>query len=176
MTSKDAKKNIRIDHASYLSRFVAFKIDGLVSVLFLIPFLIFMILYLPRFVSPDESCFLYFAVLIGGLTLYELVYFTVMETFYNTLGKGIRGIKVVNRYGKPITFKQGLIRNFERVIWMIPLFGWIYMYMSVSEIKDANQRFGDGWADTYVVKLNRKPGFGEYDNTFDRDTSLHRGF
>ncbi len=176
MASKDVKKDIRLNHAGYLSRYVAFKIDSLVSVFFLIPFLIFMILYLPRFVSPDESCFLYFAVLIGGLALYELFYFTVMETFHNTLGKGIKGIKVVNRYGEPITLKQGLIRNFERAIWMIPLFGWIYMYMSVSEIDDSHQRFGDGWADTYVVKLNREPVFGENDNTFDKDTSLHRGF
>ncbi len=146
-----------LDHAGFYSRYLAFRIDILPSVLIMAPLLILILFYLPRYVSADDNCFLFFFLLIMGLAMSELLYFTILESVWNTVGKSIAGIKVVNFHGKRITWKQALKRNIERIIWAIPLFGQIFMYLSVGLIKTEDQRFGDGWANTYVVSKEQVP-------------------
>ena len=82
----------------------------------------------------------------------ELFYFSVLEAKWNTVGKSIAGIKVIDRRKNSISFKQTLIRNSERLIWIIPLLGQLFLYLSVSGIKADGVRFGDDWARTYVVE------------------------
>ncbi len=134
-----------ISHAGFYSRYLAFRIDGLVCAFFIsLPILIISIIYLRGF-------FLILGILMVFVTP-ELLYFSVLETKWNTVGKSIAGIKVIDRGKNPISLKQALIRNSERLIWIIPLLGQLFLYMSVSGIKTDGVRFGDDWAGTYVVE------------------------
>ncbi len=134
-----------ISHAGFYSRYLAFRIDGLVCALFIsAPIIIITIAFL-------RGIF----VLLGILMVFivpELFYFSVLEANWNTVGKNIAGIKVVDRQKNPISFKQALVRNSERLIWIIPLLGQLFLYLSVSGIKEYDVRFGDDWAGTYVIE------------------------
>ncbi len=134
-----------IPHAGFYSRYLAFRIDGLVCAFFIsIPILIITIIYL-------RGIFLLLGILMVFIVP-ELFYFSILEANWNTLGKRLAGIKVTDRRENPISFKQALVRNSERLVWIIPFLGQLFLYLSVSNIKDGGVRFGDDWAGTYVIE------------------------
>ncbi len=136
-------------HADFYSRYLAFRIDTIVSGVFItIPILFLSLVHL------HETYQLIIGVL-AALFLPQIIYYPVLEANWNTAGKSFAGIKVVDRKGDKITFKQAFVRNLEKLIWVIPVIGQIYAYLSSQAIKWDDQRFGDGWADTYVVKVEK---------------------
>jgi len=142
---EDVLDSSSVSHAGFFSRYLAFRIDGLVcGLLISLPIFIITVFYL-------RGVFLVFGIL-AALIFPEILYFSLLEWKWNTIGKSFAGIEVVDRDKKSIGFKQALIRNSERVIWMIPLLGQLFLYMSISSIKDAGVRFGDDWAETYVIE------------------------
>lgn len=131
-------------HADFYDRYLAMRIDGVVQaiVFFFLVFISFYFLF-----DMIHPILLIFSVIILG----EFFYFSILEYIGNTLGKKFAGIKVVDTSGDRITLKQSLVRNSERLIWLIPLLGQILLYLSVDNIKTYHCRFGDDWANTYVI-------------------------
>ena len=75
-----------------------------------------------------------------------IIYFTIQESIYSlTIGKKIFKLKIINKDGKKINFKQALIRNLLRMIDHL-LVGYILVL-----INDDNKRVGDIVANTRVV-------------------------
>ncbi len=90
--------------------------------------------------------------LISGLfgTIGFLFYCAICEAYYGaTMGKFLLGVHVVNRKGGQISFGAALIRGLAFMIDQI-FFGLVgYLSMKGSPLQ---QRLGDKWADTVVVK------------------------
>ncbi len=136
-------------HAGFYSRYLAFRIDAIVIGIFItLPILFLSLVHL------DETYQMIIGVVVA-LFIPQILYYPIFEAKWNTAGKSFAGIKVVDRNGDQITFKQAFIRNLEKLIWVIPVIGQIYAYLSSQAIKWDDQRFGDGWADTYVIKVEK---------------------
>ena len=173
--SHDRTTPSNMDHAGFFYRYLAFRIDGMVSVLFMFIIGLFYLFYFIRFHGAwDGLLFLFFFLI--TFTISELLYFVVMECKWNTVGKKIANIKVVNFHGGRITWKQAFTRNLERIIWMIPFLGQIYLYLSTQNIRNDDQRFGDSWANTYVIKTYHEPMADQSASDYTPDLIRHRGF
>lgn len=83
------------------------------------------------------------------LTLYG--YFTYMEgRFSTTFGKRFFGLRVVNKDGEAITWRQAVARNIGRFVdlWAFGIVGLL-----LAGFSSLRQRLGDRWARTYVVQV-----------------------
>jgi uncharacterized RDD family membrane protein YckC len=88
--------------------------------------------------------------LLGGL-----LYHSLTEGMYGaSLGKLICQLRVATEEGRPITMKQALLRSLT--YYMDALFFGIVAYTSMKE-SPLNQRYGDKWAHTVVVKSKDMP-------------------
>lgn len=82
-----------------------------------------------------------------------ILYFAICETICGaSIGKLTFGLQVVADTGYPISLKDALIRSFAYYIDGILFGGVAYMSMSQSKL---NQRYGDRWAKTLVVKRSQ---------------------
>jgi uncharacterized RDD family membrane protein YckC len=110
------------------------------------------IIYLPELLSLSSSDFLgsgasqVLFITVGFLWLYS----TLLEGFNGqSLGKRILGLKVVRTDGKKMSYDHAAIRNFGKVLPLLPfdlLFGW--------RIKNsAFMRYFDKFAGTTVIDL-----------------------
>jgi uncharacterized RDD family membrane protein YckC len=91
-----------------------------------------------------------------GLSLLgTLVYHSLTEGMYGaSLGKLICQLRVLQVDGRPITMLQAIQRNLA-YFWDALFFGLVgYSSMKQSEL---NQRYGDRWAETVVVKSRDVP-------------------
>lgn len=132
-------------HADFHDRYKAFRIDGIIIGLINFP----LVLLAGYVLLPD--IFLFSLIVILIIILDDFLYFFILESLGNTPGKEFVGIKVIDGYEESITWKRSLLRNSERLIWGIPFLGQVFAYLSTNSIKNKNRRFGDDWADTYVI-------------------------
>src|SRR5690606_30336268 len=106
------------------------------------------------FNSADET-------VIAGANTYQVkflisvvfwfIYFPFLEWEYSaTLGHKIMGLKVVSQDGNALTLKQVFKRRLADVIDLYTMFGFIAF--AVAFYSQQNQRLGDLWAKTLVVK------------------------
>jgi uncharacterized RDD family membrane protein YckC len=83
----------------------------------------------------------------------QILYFTICEYICGaSVGKLTFGLQVVTDMGQPISFKDALVRSLAYLIDSILFGGVAYMSMSQSKL---NQRYGDKWANTIVVKRSQ---------------------
>jgi uncharacterized RDD family membrane protein YckC len=89
--------------------------------------------------------------LLGGI-----LYHSLTEGLYGaSLGKLICGLRVVSETGQPITVGKAFLRSLA-YLWDALFFGLIaYTSMKESEL---NQRYGDKWAHTVVIRSKDLPG------------------
>lgn len=89
-------------------------------------------------------------VALGVYLFIQVGYFTVMEGFSGaSLGKRILRLKVLKERGGPCGFGAAFVRNFLRLIDMLP---GLYIVGAISILRSANkQRLGDRLAGTIVV-------------------------
>lgn len=143
------------DYATDGSRIVAIIVDliilSVVSFIIALPFgtltltFPFMFSY-TRSLAPSNAIFVPSEVL---YILLMLLYFTYFEgTSGQTLGKKIKGIKVVKENGDPPSLVDALIRTILRIIDGIAFYLVGFIVIQVSEKK---QRLGDKAAGTIVV-------------------------
>jgi len=143
------------DYATDGSRIVAIIVDliilSVVSFIIALPFgtltltFPFMFSY-TRSLAPSNAIFVPSEVL---YILLMLLYFTYFEgTSGQTLGKKIKGIKVVKENGDPQSLVDALIRTILRIIDGIAFYLVGFIVIQVSEKK---QRLGDKAAGTIVV-------------------------
>lgn len=104
------------------------------------------------------------AVLIAIVVLGQFVYFVVCEcTMGRTVGGRLIGLRVVQDNGRPVTVLSSLIRNFFRLIDMLPV---LYVLgATVSFLHPRDKRIGDLVAGTVVIydapgrkRTGSKPG------------------
>lgn len=88
---------------------------------------------------------------IGG----GIIYHSICESLYSaTIGKLFCGLRVVSVDGEPCGFRAALIRN---IIYPVDAFFFgLVGYMAMSR-DSLNQRHGDRFANTVVVKSNQIP-------------------
>jgi uncharacterized RDD family membrane protein YckC len=90
------------------------------------------------------------AALIAVVVLVQLAYFVVCEcTMGRTIGGRLVGLRVVQDNGRPVTVLSSLIRNFFRLIDMLPV-----MYVvgaTVCFLHPRDKRIGDMVAGTVVI-------------------------
>ncbi|USZ69542.1 RDD family protein [Halorussus salilacus] len=85
-----------------------------------------------------------------GTPIGLIVYHTAFEGYYGqTVGKRLRGIVVVKRDGSPVTWTAAVIRNFLRIVDMLPIF--YIVGVVVAYVTDDRQRVGDLAGRTVVV-------------------------
>lgn len=93
------------------------------------------------------------AVVIGLVA--SVTYHTVSEAMGSaTIGKAICGLRVITTGGRPCTFPKALGRNLA--YFVDGLFFGLVAWSSMSKSR-MQQRFGDKWADTYVVRARTVP-------------------
>ena len=152
------------DYATDGSRIVAIIVDliilSVVSFIIALPFgtltLTFPFIFsYTRSLAPSNAIFVPSGVLYMLLTsgvldlLLMLLYFTYFEgTSGQTLGKKIKGIKVVKENGDPPSLVDALIRTILRIIDGIAFYLVGFIVIQISEKK---QRLGDKAAGTIVV-------------------------
>jgi uncharacterized RDD family membrane protein YckC len=84
-----------------------------------------------------------------------LLYNVICEWLFGaTLGKWIMGIRVVSFDGRACSFKQALIRSLALFVDLL-FFGLIAYSSMVKSL--TNQRYGDRWAKTVVIKKFQVP-------------------
>jgi len=93
-------------------------------------------------------------VLIFGFIIYGLIKDGLFNGHF--IGKKIMGLQVVsfNDQTKPCTIKQAIKRNLVLGIVSNSIIGIIIITMQISG-KDNRRRWGDGWANTIVIDLNK---------------------
>jgi len=97
--------------------------------------------------SEDVAVLVYLTVI--------LCYYIILESYFGyTIGKLIIGIRVVDRYGNPCKFFEGLIRTVLRFIEVNPFIFWCLPACIVASISRKWQRLGDIISRTYVVNKN----------------------
>jgi len=145
------KKESHLPLASFKSRTFAFLIDFA-----LILAITATIVFLPQILSLSPETFLNggisvaLFVTIGLLWLYS----TLLEGFNGqSLGKRITGLKVVRIDGKKMSYDHAAVRNFGKVLPLLPfdlIYGW--------RIKNsAFMRYFDKFAGTTVIDLRSHP-------------------
>lgn len=78
-------------------------------------------------------------------------YFILLEGMYGqTPGKMLAGVVVVKEDGSPCTMGASFVRNFLRIIDIIP--GFYVVGLVVMLMSDRNQRIGDSVARTVVTR------------------------
>lgn len=143
------------DYATDGSRIVAIIVDliilSVVSFIIALPFGTLTLTF-PFMFSYTRSLASSNAIFVPSEVLYillMLLYFTYFEgTSGQTLGKKIKGIKVVKENGDPPSFGDALIRTILRIIDGIAFYLVGFIVIQVSEKK---QRLGDKAAGTIVV-------------------------
>lgn len=102
-----------------------------------------------------ESIFIAIAVIIIFVVIF--FYFVFFEIILNgqTIGKKIFKLKVLKETGEPISLTESVIRNFTRILHMIPFLYLIDLIFILLTKK--YKRLGDYLANTIVVKLDRIP-------------------
>jgi len=132
----------RLEYKGVGVRFLAYLIDSIfLSVIFI---LINMVLL--RDPLPIEEMY----ILLGLYIFVQVAYFTLLEGFSGaSLGKRIVKIKVLREDGEPCRFGAALVRNFFRLIDMLPA---VYIAAIILILRSSKkQRLGDKIAGTIVV-------------------------
>lgn len=158
------------DHrAKASSRYFAFKVDSIS----LVAGFVLSLLILPsiEFIGGDLLIVMIFVCGIG----FHYFYHVIFEFLGSTVGKIIVNLKVVDRSKERISFKQSLIRNSERFIWLIPVVGQLKIYENFKNIEDGYRRPGDMWADTYVIKMENE-SYQETNMNDNRSTNYYRRY
>jgi Predicted membrane protein/domain len=95
----------------------------------------------------------------GGLTLVAFIYYVIMEGFWGaSAGKMLMKLRVVSLDGRPLTWKQVIIRNLLRII--DGLFGYLVAAIFVWN-SPWRQRFGDMAAKTSVIYIDSREEYRE---------------
>lgn len=85
-------------------------------------------------------------------TVLWLVYMTLMEVKYGaSVGKRVRGLRVVMEDGSPVTHEAALMRNLLRFLDAAPYVVPYYVGARAAKGSPKLQRFGDRVAETMVV-------------------------
>ncbi len=155
----------RLNHASVLRRIGAYIIDAFIVglVIGIIMTVLFMVgsFTFPEFTDIDDigfieiyltGFFLTSLFVSVGITLLYFSYFESKSGGGATLAKKMLDIMVVDRHGGKVSFSTSFLRNLARLIWSIPVIGWLLLLLDVFLIADGDQRIGDKLANTYVVK------------------------
>ena len=100
----------------------------------------------------------------GGISISGFILSSLGSVFYHSscegiygasLGKLVCGLRVLSDDGNPCDFEAAIVRSLAFFVDAL-FFGWIaYMSMEGSVL---NQRNGDKWARTVVVKQSQVPG------------------
>ncbi len=86
--------------------------------------------------------------------LVMVLYFTLFESILGaSIGKIICRLRVIHLNGKTASLAKNLVRNFFRLI-DLPIFGLIALFSM--ENSPLNQRLGDRFSETIVIKKTRK--------------------
>ncbi len=137
------------EHASIQARAKALGIDALLWLVAVVP--------LGAIFGGISSSNGFFRIRIGGPPLFMasilwLAYMTLMEAKYGgSVGKRVKGLRVVMEDGGPVTPEAALIRN---VLRFLDAFPYVVPYLvgAVAASKSPRlQRFGDQVAETMVV-------------------------
>ena len=144
-------------HASLISRTVAFLID---SLLLVVPLMLVFLFYIsdkyggqligPGIVQIIEAESPLFTV---GIALTFFIYFSLLEgRFQATLGKKLLRIRIVDKDFSRIGYSKAVVRNAVRLIWDLPVLGFLLLILDVFLIFSRHQRLGDMAAGTYVMR------------------------
>ena len=165
---------VALPHAKGGARILAYIIDALILLVITAPLLIFIVFQAieeardsaeedepetPNLLLPDFTPLsLGFTMISAVLTL---AYFTYFESRTGqTLGKRVMDIKVVKPDLSPITRDDALKRNLARLLWSIPMFGTLSMFLDLILILTGErQRIGDRYAQTVVISTD---SYGPY--------------
>lgn len=176
-------KKIRDSTGSSLRRLGAYILDILViSILFIIMLGILQYLGIDFIGIPSEITLIAggfmpttasYLLTISLFSILHLLYFTVLEWdkfLGSSLGKHLASLKVVDTYGRKISFSSSFIRNVFRLLWPVPFIfieilplieplpipniaylGVVITVIDLVLIKKDDQRIGDKVAGTYIV-------------------------
>lgn len=151
-------ENVYVEYelAGIGSRFAAFIVDLLIQ-MFVFVFVITALFFagFDYAAVVEELNFQVLAFAITLLTLFHLLYFSLIEPFMKgqTPGKKLFGIKVISQSGEPEGAFESVFRNFLRVVYVFP---FLYLLDAFLVILTKNyKRIGDYAANTVVVKVRK---------------------
>ncbi|OLS19741.1 MAG: hypothetical protein HeimC3_43620 [Candidatus Heimdallarchaeota archaeon LC_3] len=109
--------------------------------------------------SPILTILIYILILITYLfgICFLLLYFIILEKYYSTtLGKYILGLRVIDKTGIKISWKQAVTRSISKIIFIIPLFNiqFIILDVLIGYIYNRNEKVRglDIIAETIVIR------------------------
>ncbi len=153
-------------NASSLRRILAFLIDVLIIAIFFSMLIITLIIFeffnfsliqdiiTPRVTLEFKLINRYhgFVDLLGFLI--TLGYFTILEGTGKgkTVGKKFLGIRVIKKKKRNAGLGRSLIRNLARLIWDLPVIGFLLFLIDLILIIAKKRRIGDYIAGTRVIK------------------------
>jgi len=135
--------------AGLMSRFLAWLIDTVVSVM--LAWVILIVLSMSMFAFPGFASAMGFVVWF----LIDWGYMILLESVWSgqTIGKRAMGLRVIQESGVRVGFYQSLLRNLARPVDRLPLF---YLVGGVAALfSQSQQRLGDMLAGTVVVRERR---------------------
>lgn len=132
--------------ASFDQRLLATAIDHflifiLYSVIILISF---------AFIEGKDERIMAFVAPLPAIFIFKLIYGSIVEASAQqaTIGKNLLHIKVTDLEGTRVSFGRSLIRNFSKILSLIPaFFGYLYSFLNRK-----NQCWHDIAANTLVIK------------------------
>ena len=155
-------QSIYIPHAGLVKRALAWLVDSIIISIFIVA--IFLALIGMSFISLKTPYPFPYG-LETGLVIISLVtiainiaYFTFFEAyFYQTPGKMILGIMVVNENLSVVDSSSAFLRNVMRILYTIPFIGILFYIIDAILIAKDEQRIGDKIAKTFVVQKDYLP-------------------
>ncbi len=132
--------------AAFDQRLLATVIDHFL--IFMIYSLLILVSYI--FIQEKEQRIMVFLALFPSIFIIKLIYGSFAESAKNqaTIGKKLINIKVTDLEGSRITLYKSFVRNFSKILSILPLFfGYLYSFLNKK-----NQCWHDIAANTLVIK------------------------
>ncbi len=167
-------ENVYVEYelAGIGSRFAAFIVDLLIQIVVFVLVLTALIFAGFDFEALiDELQFQVVAFAITLLTLFHLLYFSLIEPFMGgqTPGKKLFGIRVINQNGEPEGAFESAFRNFLRIVYVFP---FLYLMDAFFVILTKHyKRVGDYAANTVVVKVRKGDKLLTIDDILDNNAA-----